>query len=74
MQNQIIDLLGFKEEIVEGIHVDIARCRSCSQKARPLPKTNTNLKNMTLSTFLTFICPCIASISLKHSQQDATFT
>ena len=25
-------------------------------------------------TNLTFICPCIASISLKYNQQDATFS
>jgi hypothetical protein len=40
MGNKIMDLLGFKEEIVKGIHVDIARCRRCSQKARPLPIIN----------------------------------
>jgi hypothetical protein len=40
-KNQKINLLGFKEEIIKGIHVDIARSRSCSQEACPLPEINT---------------------------------
>jgi hypothetical protein len=29
---------------------------------------------ISIITYLTFICPCIASISLKYNQQDATFS
>jgi len=31
-------------------------------------------KPTTSTSFLTFICPCIASISLKYNQQDAMFS
>jgi hypothetical protein len=43
----MMNLLGFKEEIVKGIHVDIARSRSCGQEACPLPEINIKIRLFT---------------------------
>ena len=44
----LINLLCFEEEIVEGVHVDIASSGSSSQKTRPLPEIIDNEIIMTL--------------------------
>ena len=44
----LINLLCFEEEIVEGVHVDIASSGSSSQKTCPLPEIIDNEITMTL--------------------------
>ena len=54
-----------------------------SNPCLPIPHLKIHFNNILPSTprsskwylfFLTFICPCIASISLMYSQEDATFS
>ena len=70
----IIGVTRLKKRLREGKRRSFRSRRFRFRLSSTIPCILTEVNRGFPQSNLTFICPCVASVSLKYSQQDATFS